>query len=92
MSEWQPTEEEVAAGMDAVSDADVVLGDVRDILAVVGPAIAARALREAADAFTAKQDAGDDDPWYWSDSADVLRARAAVIDPPSLSTDNKERG
>jgi hypothetical protein len=107
MSEWQPTEEEVAAVVAALKkyidpswspqgtrhghrnrpllDRYQLLleREAADALAAVGPAIAARALREAADGLE-QLDRSSVVVW--------LRSRAAVIDPPALVSDDKERG
>jgi hypothetical protein len=92
MSKWQPTEEEVAAGVRGMVGKNAVIEDwdeeIRAVLTAVGPAIAARALREAADDWS-EYTHGD---VCFRFAAEVARARADRTDPPSSTPDGKERG
>jgi hypothetical protein len=73
MSEWQPTEEEYGLALDAYLGSGE---DLREALAAVGPAIAARALREAANDFDYRAIGGPTKVRQW------LRARADRIETP----------
>jgi hypothetical protein len=74
MSEWQPTEEEVRTAALIIGNGDDTAAArcAERVLAAVGPAIAARALREAA-SIARDYDATETDL--------LCRARADVIDP-----------
>jgi len=74
-------DEDIQRGRNALPQSFLLPSEVAAVLAAVLPEyrkrVRAEALREAADVFTAMQaDPEQMDPWYWTDSADILCVRA----------------
>lgn len=87
MGEYVPTMEEVH---DSIARGGLRIAggrygdDPRDAfdrwLAAHDAQVKAEALRDAAAMFRQRHNDGEPDPWYWSDSADVLDAHADRIE------------